>query len=596
MVNSANNGLLKVETPNEISIQFDSIAYNKAGSVMMMIREVIGEDLWQAGLRKYLKDNQYTSPTWREQLKAWDEVVTDFATNTDYGENDDNKPASLTEAFKPYFLQMGYPLLEISKYGVSGSQYTIKHSRFMSNNGELSQPESEFGYKWNVPIIFTDMLGARTIKWIETSCEGAETIIQLAENAVIDPNAKTWLRIKFSDDIIRDHASNNRVHKRQAAKTVQDVYQMAISPRYKATKTYADAMEATKLLANFPAEKQNWIVYREMTDFNTFASRLVAATMDFEATSGEAKFAEAFRNYMFIVFDGNGTAVHNSDNYGATPTRCYPDEDIRLPRDESKARMAPYVTQTQLYYATTDQPFFAQASRLSNKLIDGSLPFLQQSADTRPDTFIGAVIKEEAALTDPINAATTPVINHFVNKLQLTNTDFKCSSTQLAYPLYSTEKNLNCELHRYWNALLSIRTKDGYYKLYKQLPAELQPVYTVEAAANKYLFRFIVESFATVKSVAQVKEYLKTPRRLNSLIYNSCSYMTLQSDLELQGQWTDELLDWTDESNVSIRDTRDDCVKNIRARSANFQRDYASVRSWLCNEPCSWPEDTITFA
>jgi hypothetical protein len=98
---------------------------------------------------------------------------------------------------------MGYPLLEISKYGVSGSQYTIKHSRFMSNNGELSQPESEFGYKWNVPIIFTDMLGARTIKWIETSCEGAETIIQLAENAVIDPNAKTWLRIKFSDDIIR---------------------------------------------------------------------------------------------------------------------------------------------------------------------------------------------------------------------------------------------------------------------------------------------------------------------------------------------------------------------------------------------------------
>ena len=116
--------------------------------------------------------------------------------------------------------------------------------------------------------------------------------------------------------------------------------------------------------------------------------------------------------------------------------------------------MAPYVTQTQLYYATTDQTFFAQAERLSNKLVDGSLPFLEQSADTRPDTFIGAVIKEEAALTDPINAASTPVINHFVNKLQLNNTDFKCSSTQLSYPLYSTEKNINCELHRYWNALL----------------------------------------------------------------------------------------------------------------------------------------------
>jgi hypothetical protein len=111
---------------------------------------------------------------------------------------------------------------------------------------------------------------------------------------------------------------------------------MAISPRYKATVTYADAMEATKLLANFPAEKQNWIVYREMTDFNTFASRLVAATVDFDYTSGEAMFAEAFRNYMFGLVDGDGTAVHDSDNYGANPSRCYPDEDEELPRDESK--------------------------------------------------------------------------------------------------------------------------------------------------------------------------------------------------------------------------------------------------------------------
>ncbi|CBY34741.1 unnamed protein product [Oikopleura dioica] len=602
MVNNANNGLLKVETPNEISRQFDSIAYNKAGSVMMMIREVIGEDLWQAGLRKYLKDNQYTSPTWREQLQAWDDVVPDFETNTDYGENDAYKPASLTEAFTPYFLQMGYPLLEISKYGNSGGQYTIKHSRFMSNNGELSQPESDYGYEWNVPLIFTDKLDKRYIKWIKTSCEGADTIIALAEDAVIDPNAKTWHRIKFSDDIISDYASNNRVKKRQAAKTVQDVYQMAISPRYKATVTYADAMKATKLLANFPAEKQNWIVYREMTDFNTFASRLVAATMDFGAGTGEAEFAEAFRSYMFGLVNNN--AVHDSNNYQTTPDRCYPDEDgVGLPRDESKARMAPYVTQTQLYYASTDQSFFEQAKRLSDKLVDNSLPFLQQSADTRPDTFIGAVIKEEAALTDPINAANTPVINHFVNKLQLNNTDFKCSSTQLSYPLYSTEKNLNCELHRYWNALLSIRTQEGYYKLYDKLPVELQPVYTVEAAANKYLFRFIVNSFATIKEPIDVKNYLQTPRRLNSLVSNSCSYMTLQSDLDLQMAWKDELLDWTDESNVNIRETRDNCVSNILARSANFKNDYASVRNWLCADlnaaqpgSCDWSKDTIVFA
>ena len=73
--------------------------------------------------------------------------------------------------------------------------------------------------------------------------------------------------------------------------------------------------------------------------------------------------------------------------------------------------------------------------------------------------------------------------------------------------------------------------------------------------------------------------------------------MTLQSDLDLQMQWSDELLDWTDDSEVNIRETRNTCIDNIRARSANFQRDYASVRDWLCNElTCSWPTETITFA
>jgi len=79
--------------------------------------------------------------------------------------------------------------------------------------------------------------------------------------------------------------------------------------------------------------------------------------------------------------------------------------------------------------------------------------------------------------------------------------------------------------------------------------------------------------------------------------------MTLQSDLDLQMAWKDELLDWTDESNVNIRETRDNCVSNIRARSANFKNDYASVRNWLCADlnaaqpgSCDWSTDTIVFA
>ena len=48
--------LLKVETPNEMSRQFDSIAYDKAGSVMLFIREMIGADNWIEGKRPYKKN------------------------------------------------------------------------------------------------------------------------------------------------------------------------------------------------------------------------------------------------------------------------------------------------------------------------------------------------------------------------------------------------------------------------------------------------------------------------------------------------------------------------------------------------------------
>ena len=73
--------------------------------------------------------------------------------------------------------------------------------------------------------------------------------------------------------------------------------------------------------------------------------------------------------------------------------------------------------------------------------------------------------------------------------------------------------------------------------------------------------------------------------------------MTIQSDYELQQSWNDELLDWTDDSGVNIRETRDNCLINILSRASSFERDYKSVREWLETETGSnWGTDTIQFA
>ena len=303
-------------------------------------------------------------------------------------------------------------------------------------------------------------------------------------------------------------------------------------------------MEATKLLANFPAEKQNWIVYREMTDFNTFASRLVAATMDFESTSGEAKFAEAFRSYMFELVDGNGTAVHNSDNYSPIPTQCYPDEDIGLPRDESKVnwfmlsksdfisrhvwplmlRRLSYTTRPQVSHSSSKLHVFRinlsmEVFHSCNNLQIQDLILSSELSSKKRLPWLTLLMLPALLLSTTLLTScswTTPISNAQVLSFLTRFTALKRTST--ASFIVIGMLYCNAAISNLFGVIIhfrSIRTKDGYYKLYKQLPVELQPVYTVEAAANKYLFRFIVNSFATLKSAAEVKLYLKTPRRLN---------------------------------------------------------------------------------
>lgn len=107
MVNNANNGDLRVETPSEISGQFDGIGYDKSGSIMLMIRALIGDDLWTSGLVNYLYGQEFGSANWAQLLGYWDDVLElqDPALNLD--------GMTITEIMQPYFRQMGYPVLKI---------------------------------------------------------------------------------------------------------------------------------------------------------------------------------------------------------------------------------------------------------------------------------------------------------------------------------------------------------------------------------------------------------------------------------------------------------------------------------------------------
>lgn len=137
MVNNVNNGELKVETPQELSNQFDRIAYPKSGSVMMMIRAVLGDELWTKGLQNYLQGMKFDVSTGDNLLTFWDGVLTPSVKENKLG----NMTAS--EAFEPFFKQMGLPALKIHEFhdelgnlkiSVSSNRYlNTKHNKLHSN-------------------------------------------------------------------------------------------------------------------------------------------------------------------------------------------------------------------------------------------------------------------------------------------------------------------------------------------------------------------------------------------------------------------------------------------------------------------------------
>merc|ERR1712131_366311 len=109
MNNDQSNANYPVDSPARISAQFDNIGYNKAGSIMLMIRALIGDNLWTQALHNYLTDRQYKTGQWNNLLDHFDAVIQ----NSNDPDLLDFGGRSMFDVFEPYMLQMGLPLLKV---------------------------------------------------------------------------------------------------------------------------------------------------------------------------------------------------------------------------------------------------------------------------------------------------------------------------------------------------------------------------------------------------------------------------------------------------------------------------------------------------
>ena len=89
---------------------------------------------------------QYKNAGWRELLSYFDEATVDIKESKLNGK-------TMTEIMQPYFRQMGYPALKFE----GKDSVKITTNRYFAAQTDDLYPESEFGYKWDFPIILKNI-------------------------------------------------------------------------------------------------------------------------------------------------------------------------------------------------------------------------------------------------------------------------------------------------------------------------------------------------------------------------------------------------------------------------------------------------------
>ncbi|XP_010890698.1 glutamyl aminopeptidase [Esox lucius] len=126
--------IVNVSTPAEITSVFDGISYSKGASLLRMVEDWLGKDIFRDGCRKYLNNFRF-----------------DNAKTDDFWESLANVSGlPVADVMDTWTKQMGYPVLNLS---TDENLTKLTQQRFLLDpNADPTQPTSPVSYKWTIPV------------------------------------------------------------------------------------------------------------------------------------------------------------------------------------------------------------------------------------------------------------------------------------------------------------------------------------------------------------------------------------------------------------------------------------------------------------
>ncbi|BHF83798.1 hypothetical protein SprV_0902694500 [Sparganum proliferum] len=125
---------VEVNSPREVEEIFDAVSYEKGASVIRMLNDYLGAEVFQAGLQLYIKRHEYSNTVTTDLWRALAEVS--------------GQPVK--EIMSTWTKQMGYPVLSVRLLPSADNQSVslgISQSRFLAEGGKEDIPTH-----WYVPV------------------------------------------------------------------------------------------------------------------------------------------------------------------------------------------------------------------------------------------------------------------------------------------------------------------------------------------------------------------------------------------------------------------------------------------------------------
>jgi aminopeptidase N len=214
-----------INHPDEIRTIFDAISYSKGSSVIHMLEQYLGHDVFRDGLRVYLKRHAYGNTDTVDLWTALEEVS--------------NRPVK--KFMHAWTSLPGYPLVTAK---LNADNPSLTQSRFY-----LAKPDDSVDQLWPVPLLASEPLGLDTLD----SKTADIHIDKLSGNAIINAGRSGFYRTTY------DAAHLANLAKAVVAGSLSEVDRLGLlSDSFETAKAgYSSSTDALKLLEAYRQESSS---------------------------------------------------------------------------------------------------------------------------------------------------------------------------------------------------------------------------------------------------------------------------------------------------------------------------------------------------